>query len=410
MNNDKKNFFWNMLGSIVNSFTSLFFMIIVTRINGTNIAGIFTFAFSLACLFQVIANYSGRTFQVTNIDNNINDSDFIYNRITSCIFMVIFVILYLLLKDYNYYKVSIIFLFVLYRLLESFTDSMYGVIQKNNELYKVGISLFLKGILGTVVFFILDFIFKNVILSIVGLLIVNFLIVYFYDYKNFKVFYNHKKYNKKINIKLFKIGVFVFGFTFLTQYILNAPKYAIDDYLSNEMQTIYGIISMPATFMVLCSQFIIQPLLVKISDFIKNNNYNDLLKLSLKTILYITLIGLLAIIGAYFLGIQLLELVYGINLNNYLVSLLVIIIGATLFSISYAISSILTAMRKTFIQIIFYIICSLIILFLSRYLVFNYNILGGTLSYLISMFILCNMYLIYYLIIVNKNIKKVVEK
>ena len=62
MNNTKKNFVWNMIGATVNSFTSLIFMIVVTRINGTKEAGIFTFAFSLACLLQVISNYSGRTF------------------------------------------------------------------------------------------------------------------------------------------------------------------------------------------------------------------------------------------------------------------------------------------------------------------------------------------------------------
>lgn len=403
MNIDKKNFFWNMLGSTVNSFSSLFLMIIVTRINGTNVAGIFTFAFSLACLFQVIANYFGRTFQVTNIDKNINDSDFIYNRITSCIIMVLFVLIYLLFKNYDCYKVIVILLFILYRLIESLTDSMYGIIQKNNELYKVGISLFLKGIFGVIIFFIIDYFFKNVMFSIIGLVFVNIFVLFFYDYKNFNIFYKKNKYNKKTNINLFKMGIFVFGFTFLTQYILNAPKYAIDDYLSNEMQTIYGIISMPATFMVLCSQFIIQPLLVKISALIKNDKYKNLLKLSFKMIIYISLIGLLALAVAYFLGIPVLEFVYGIDLKDYLISLLIIIVGATLFSISFAISSILTAMRKTFIQIIFYIICSLIILFLSKYLVLDYNIFGGTLAYSITMLILSIMYIIYFLIIINKK-------
>ena len=103
MSSVKKDFIWNMLGATVNAFTSLIFMVIVTRINGTNVAGIFTFAFSLACLFQVISNYSGRTFQVTNNDPLLKDSDFIYNRITSCIIMMFFVLLYLSIKKYAFY-------------------------------------------------------------------------------------------------------------------------------------------------------------------------------------------------------------------------------------------------------------------------------------------------------------------
>ena len=98
MSNIKKNFLWNMIGSVVNSFTSLFFLIIVTRINGIEQAGIFTFAFSLACLFQVVSNYSGRTFQVTNLDKNLSDSSFFYQRIFSCVLMWLLLFVYLLYR------------------------------------------------------------------------------------------------------------------------------------------------------------------------------------------------------------------------------------------------------------------------------------------------------------------------
>lgn len=81
-----------------------FFLIIATHLNGTNIAGIFTFGFPVACLFQVISNYAGRTHQVTNIDENIKDSDFVYNRITSCLIMLVVVAVYLLIKRYSALK------------------------------------------------------------------------------------------------------------------------------------------------------------------------------------------------------------------------------------------------------------------------------------------------------------------
>lgn len=405
MNNTKKNFIWNMVGSTVNAFTSLIFMIIVTRINGTNIAGIFTFSFSLACLFQVISNYSGRTFQVTNNDSKIKDSDFVYNRITSCIIMAILLIIYLIIKDYDMYKNMMIILFAIYRIIESLAEVMYGIIQKNNELYKVGISLFLKGSLGTIVFLLVDYFTNNILMTLVFLIFTCIMITILYDYKNFNFFYSKNNYDSKVNIKLFKLGIFVFGFTFLTQYILNAPKYTIDDYLTNEMQTIYGIISMPASFIVLCSQFVIQPLLVKFSELIKNSKYRDLFKLSLKTILIIILLGFTAIVAAYFLGIPVLNLIYGVKLNDYLIPLLIIIVGATFFGISFAISTILTAMRKTFAQIIFYIICSLVVMFLSKYMVLKYSIIGGTISYATTMILLCIMYFIYYIIVIRRCIK-----
>ena len=40
----KKNFIWNTLGTGLNAFNSLFFMIIATRINGVEKAGVFSIA------------------------------------------------------------------------------------------------------------------------------------------------------------------------------------------------------------------------------------------------------------------------------------------------------------------------------------------------------------------------------
>ena len=47
-----KNFMWNVLGTGLNSFNSLFFLIIVTRINGINDAGIFSIGVAIAFLMM----------------------------------------------------------------------------------------------------------------------------------------------------------------------------------------------------------------------------------------------------------------------------------------------------------------------------------------------------------------------
>ena len=71
--NLRKNFIWNTIGSTASAFVSLFYMMIATRLNGIDDAGIFSFAFSTAAILLVIGTYSGRTFQVT--DKNKKTSD-----------------------------------------------------------------------------------------------------------------------------------------------------------------------------------------------------------------------------------------------------------------------------------------------------------------------------------------------
>ena len=98
----RKNFIWNVLGTGLNAFNSLFFMIIVTRLNGVDQAGIFTIAFSTACIIYFVGVYAGRIYQVTELNKEITDKEFIVNRSISTILMLILVILFSVIEDIIY--------------------------------------------------------------------------------------------------------------------------------------------------------------------------------------------------------------------------------------------------------------------------------------------------------------------
>lgn len=72
--NLKKNYIWNTIGTTFLSFNSLFFMIIVTRINGIQDGGIFSFSYASACIVNAIALFCGRTYQVTDDNKEISES------------------------------------------------------------------------------------------------------------------------------------------------------------------------------------------------------------------------------------------------------------------------------------------------------------------------------------------------
>ena len=140
----KKNFIWNTLGTGLNAFNSLFFMIAVTRMNGVDNAGIFTIAFSTACIIYIIGVYAGRIYQVTEPDKTITDKEYIINRVITTISMLILVIIFSLIRGYDIFKSAIFFLLTLYKALEAFSDVIYGVLQNNEKLDIVGRSLFFK--------------------------------------------------------------------------------------------------------------------------------------------------------------------------------------------------------------------------------------------------------------------------
>ena len=400
----KKNFLWNILGTSLNAFTSLFYMIIVTRVNGVDNAGIFTIAFSTACILYVIGIYAGRIYQVTEPNKEITDKDYIINRLLSIFLMILFVILFCLIKKYTILKSIIFILLTIFKSIEAFSEVIYGILQKNEKLEIVGKSLCLKSICSVLIFAITDIITQNMAISIVSIIIIWIVILFTYDIKNSKEYID---FSGKVNIqnvnKIFKSGFFTFAISFLGLYILNAPKYAIDNYLENNYQTIFGIIVMPATVIGLVAQFLIHPYLNQILDFYNKKDMKNLNKLIMKLIYMILGFGAISSLLAYFLGPEVLGLIYGIDLTAYRIELLIIIISATLYTIGVIYSSILITIRETFSQFIIYIIVSIFALIVSNVFTKLNNINGAIEAY----FMIMTLQFMSYFIYTNIKLKKI---
>lgn len=406
MNKNKKNVIWNMIGSTIISFNSFFFLIIVTRINGISDAGIFTYSYATACLLYAIAVYAGRAFQVTENNKKISDTDYIYNRITTCLIMMLVLFGFLIFKQYDPYKSMILLLLCLYRCFEAFIESIFAVIQKNGDLYKVGKSLFIKALLIIVTFIIVDIITKNLILSCISILVMNTIVFVLYDLKNLKKLKMIKtKYNFKNNLYLIKSGMYTFIFSFLSLYVLNASRYAIDSILNSNDQAIYGIIVMPAMIMSLLTQFIIHPYLITLSKKFNNNERKEFTKLCKKIIYTMIVLGIIGILFASVLGIPFLEIIYNISLSEYFIPFMLIMFGALFYGLCILISSFLITMRKTFCQFIILLIVSITAVISSYLLVKNYQIIGASVGYLLVMFLEFTLYLIVFYKQVSKSDK-----
>ena len=403
----RKNFIWNVLGTGLNAFNSLFFMIIVTRVNGIDQAGIFTIAFSTACIIYFVGVYAGRIYQVTELNQNITDKEFIVNRMISSIAMLILVILFSILRGYNLFKSAMFFILTFYKALEAFSDVLYGILQKHDKLEIVGKSFFMKAIISIILFLMIDLITKNMILASITIIIVNIAVLILYDTKKTVELINLKEKTQKENIvKIFKSGFFTFAISFLGVYILNAPKYAIDSFLEENYQTIFGIIVMPATVIGLVAQFLIHPYLNQIVDLYKKKDLKNFKKLILKLVCMIAGFGAVASLLAYLLGPEVLGIIYGIDLTTYRISLLIIIISATLYTIGIIYSSVLTAVRETFSQFIIYIVISLFALISSNILTHNNGMSGSVIAYFGIMTMQFGIYAIY----TNIKFKKIFNK
>jgi O-antigen/teichoic acid export membrane protein len=321
--------------------------------------------------------------------------------------MSVVVLIFGVIRGYDKYKILVFFLLTLFKSIEAFSDVLYGILQKENKLDLVGKSLFVKSLSSIILFIIVDCFTKNIVISIVSIIAVWMIYLLLYDFRKTNDFLLFKeKVNWKNVFIIFKRGFTTFAIAFLGIYIINAPKYAIDNYLPNNIQTIFGIIVMPATVVSLVAQFLIHPFLNQILKNYEQGKLKEVKIIMHKLICALLLFGIIAAVVAYAIGTQVLGLLYGLDLTKYKIELLTIIIASTLYTIGIIHSSVLTTVRETFSQFIIYIIISIFTLIVSNVFTKNWNLDGAVWAYLATMALQFILYLIY----TNVKLKIIFEK
>ncbi|OUP58976.1 hypothetical protein B5F14_07770 [Faecalitalea cylindroides] len=411
MNNLKKDYFWNTLGTSLFSFNSLFLMIVVTRLNSLSDAGIFSFAYATAGIINYFALYSGRTYQISNTDEKFTDSLYIVARYLTALFALLITIIFIVINGYSLEKALVIFLLCMVKCFEAISDVYYGILQRNSKLFIAGKSMTYKTLIIIIGFVVIDFLTRNLLTSCFYMLILNIVFLLVYDIRNTNKFSKFIKDFDNFNIfLLLKVSSYTFLFTLIVTIIMNLPRYFIDFFLNDSDQAIYGIISMPATFVMLFSQFIFQPSLVSLTGFYKQNDKKsfNLTVLRISSILIGAMIIILPV--AYIFGIPVLEFVYGVELSNYLYYLLLVILGSSFYAVSNVLLNSLIVIHCNREQLFVQVIILLLSLLICYELISNLGIEGGLLSYFSILLLQFIIYFILYRYIINKKFIKTDER
>ncbi|MBP3255723.1 MAG: oligosaccharide flippase family protein [Clostridia bacterium] len=391
----KKNFIWNFIGITFNTLNSFLFSIIANRINGMEIAGMFAYGYAIACLLWIVSIFFNRVFQVSNLE--IKDKTFIKSRYITCFIMFILSIAIAFVSSNNITKIIIIILLCLFRNIEAVSDIYYGIFQKNDKLDYVGKSMFIKAILGIIILTIVDYLTKDIIASIVGLLIVNVIGTFVDIYMCQKYIRENKDKSKSEDIiKIFKLALPIFLFSFLSIGLVNMQKYFIGFLETEEIQDIFNIIIMPATIMSLCGQYLAIPFMKTLNDSFIKKEYDKFDKVNIKIMLILFAVGVIATICIYFIGISVLEIIYKVPLKEYSIGICAIVIISIFYALTAILSTSLTIMKKNSQQLIIYAIVTTIAAISSFILIKKFSINGAVISYCSSLAVQFIMYLGYY--------------
>lgn len=404
VNKSNRDVIWNTIGTSLFSFNSLFLMIIVTRLNGIQAAGVFSFSFASASIVNIIALYFGRTYHVTDKSEGIDDSVFVVTRYITALFAFLIALSFSILNQYELDKFLVFCLLAFLKCIEAISDLYYGILQKKHCLYIVGKSMSYRSIVSLCFFLFVNLLTNNLLLSCLTLVLIASLYLYYYDINNSnKVQFLVYKIQFKLVKKLLVNSSYTFIFTLIILVVVNVPRYAIDYLLNDEAQAIYSIISMPATFMMLFGQFILQPALVSLSTYYHNNDYHSFNKQTVKIVIILFLFLLPILPFSYFLGIPLLQIIYNYDLAGYESLLVLVLFGSICYAASSVLLNALVTLRCTKPQVVLQFFLLTVSVIISIVLIRQFGIKGSLLSYFVIFLLQFIFYILLYVHIIKKR-------
>lgn len=400
---------WNMAGCLLMAFQSVILLFILRRTADLEAAGIFTIANANCNLFLTIGKFGMKNFQVSDVKEQFTFGEYRCSRWISTSAMVFVSFVHVAISayqnDYSLNKMLIIIWMCLYKVADAIEDVYYGEYQQKNRLDVGAKALTIRISTAIFIFAVLMIATGNLLCSIVITTIVTTILALLLIKLTagaFQASHSLSVDRKKV-LRLFWLCLPLFLSAFLIFYIGNAPKYAIDANLSDELQACYGFIAMPVFMVGLINNFIFNPEIYKMSYLWIENKTDIFIKRTLFQIFIIGMITLICVSGAWLCGIPILSWIYNTDLSTYKVELLIILIGGGFLGLSGFLNIILTIMRLHRKLLVGYIITSILAFFLSDKVVKVYGVLGASVFYTILMMVLCVIFSIMFVVgILNK--------
>lgn len=403
---DKYKYIWFTMGTACFALATLVMTIIISRLLGETQAGMFSVGLSIAQWLVTIAYFEIRTFQVTDVRNEYSFKYYLTLRILMCIITFLASIVYVVFNNYDIQKVIIILLVCLYKISDSIADTFEGEFQKEDRIDISGKSEFYRVFFSILVLVIAVAVSKNLILSLIIMNVVAYGMIVLLDIsiavKRVSV---RMTGDMKRLWELVKMCIPLAVSTFLSTYIINSSKLSVDRVLGDEAQLYYTAVFMPNMVINLFSGIIFKPMQTAMAVNYYERKYKNFWHIISKMILIITGFTFVCEVGAYILGIPVLSWLYGVNLKEYKLTLLLLLLCGGVNAINIIFYYVLAIMRKQKYMTILYIIVCLVSFLIMDTMTGRMGLMGASLGYLILVSLLAALLLVYIIIQTRRNTK-----
>lgn len=390
----KKNFSFAFMSNIISSACKFLILLLIIKLGNPSEVGVYNYALIISAPIFLFTSLKIRSIQVTN-------NEYKFNEYYSLIIMLNIIVLCLvtifsLLIEKNITAYSIIILSII-KVLDNLKEVIYGLYQKYENLKLVGISVIINNVFNLLTFAITYYLSKNLIISLIIMLITSVVIFTLYDLRILKKIYNTTLkliLNKKNLFTLLLLALPLSISSSLGSLTTSIPRI----FLKNIYGEFYlGIFSAIAYILVLANLFansISQVFLPRLSKYFYQKNICEFKKLANKLISIGFFIGLFTFLISLLFGKIILKIGFGKIYSEYYMVLIILSIGLLFLLSGVFTGTILTSTGNYRVHYKISIISLTFTIIFSFLTINKYDIYGTAFTIMCSQIItfICYMY------------------
>ena len=390
MKSKRRDYLWNSLGGALNAGQSVLVLMVMNRVMGLQASGLYSIAFATANMFLYLGNYGVRNVQVSDLQEQYSFSDYALHRVLTVSMMAgasaVFCLWNYAAGSYSANKILIVALMCLLKCVDAIEEVFEGRLQQKGRLDLAGIMMSIRLVVSIAGMIVLILVLRNLAAATGGAVVLAGTVVVLFLYVRREDWRPDSPKAPQIPhiMELMKICFPVCAANFLSFYMINAPKYAIDAILDESAQARYNFIAMPVFVIQLLGMFIYQPVLVQMTVQWQTQDRKAFIGSIRRILVMIAAIAAVCLAGAYLAGIPVLSLLYANDLTDLKGALLLILFGGVFLALNAFLSAVLTIIRKQNAIPLVYAAGAVLCFVFVRPLTGAFGILGGVEGFVIT--------------------------
>lgn len=387
---DAGNFLWNAVGGVLNAGQSVFLLIVITRVCGLEAAGIFSIAFATGNLFLYLGNYGVRNYQVSDLSEKYSFHDYLRHRLCTVLLMLAAAAVYTAWSaktgNYSHDKTSCVLAMCACKAVDCLEEVFEGRYQQKGRLDRSGklvtfrLLVSIGGMIAVLLVTrdLLTAVWWGVFLAAAASALI------IWRYRETAAF-ERTAFSFSGIAGLMRECFPVCAANFLSFYLINEPKYAIDAAMDETAQACYNFIAMPVFVIQLLNMFLYQPMLIRMTSSWENGRRKEFLGYFGRICGALALISAPILLAAWILGIPVLSWLYATDLSALRTELLLIMTGGIFLAFNGFYCAVLTIMRKQREIPLTYLAGAVLSLVSTPVMVRESGIVGAVLSFVLVM-------------------------